>query len=363
MSENNGFSPVDPIKAWKDLQQNWTATLKEMTDKATELSRSPLSGEGLKRFTDTWVDSQKKFVEQGMVMNKLFPSAELADRFQNAARIYLETYRWWAETLGGGKGGSPPANVTEVVTSVWKQSYQLFVEPMMRLPWLPGLPGMPELRGVAGVPMQATDALLDMQKNWSEMVERATRSAIEHLQSNGPEVMREFYASWAKGYELTVGKLVRVPPIGPAREGIELYQKSLDSYLRLCGAAFDFYLRTTKPSLDAFVSVSNKAHELMKGEVTPETFQKIYSLTIAEFEKRLHELFTADEFVRTLKTTLDTSLSFQKDYQAFVEATLKGTPIVTRTEVDEVHEELYLLRRQIRELKDTVKALEEKRST
>lgn len=362
MSEHNGFSPVDPIKAWKDLQQNWTAALKEMTEKATEMSRSPMSAEGLKRFTDSWVDTQKKFVEQGMMTNKLFPSSELADRFQSAARIYLETYRWWAETLGGAKGGVPSTNVTDVVTTIWKQSYQTFLEPVLRLPWLPNLPAMPAFHQTAALPVQTTDALLDMHRNWSEMVERATRSAIENLQSNGPEVMREFYASWAKGYEMTVGKLIRVPPIGPAREGIELYQKSLDSYLRLCGATFDFYLRTTKPSLDAFVSVSNKAHELMKGEVTPETFQKIYSLTIAEFEKRLHELFTADEFVRTLRTTLDTSLSFQKDYQAFVEAALKGTPIVTRTEIDQVHEELYLLRRQLRELKDMIKALGEKRN-
>ena len=74
------------------------------------------------------------------------------------------------------------------------------------------------------------------------------------------------------------------------------------------------------------------------------------------------ELFTADDFVRTLKTTLDSSLSFQKDYQAFVEATLKGTPIVTRTEIDQVHEELYLLKRQIREVRDLVKELGEKRN-
>jgi len=296
------------------------------------------------------------------MMNKLFPSPELAERFQSAARIYLETYRWWAETLSAAKNGDSPINMTGAVTDIWKQSYQTFIEPIVGLPWLSGLPGVPDFRQVVGMPVQTTDALMEMQKNWTEMVERSTRSAIENLQSSGPEVMREFYASWAKGYETTVGKFVRVPPIGPAREGIELYQKSLDSYLRLCGAAFDFYLRTTKPSLDAFVSVSNKAHEMMKGDVTPETFQKIYSLTIAEFEKRLHELFTADEFVRTLRTTLDSSLSFQKDYQAFVEASLKGTPIVTRTEIDQVHEELYLLRRQIRELKEAAKNSTEKKN-
>lgn len=363
MADQNAFSPVDPIKAWKDLQQNWTDALKEMTDRATEMAQSSMTPEGLKQFTDAWVDTQKKFIEQGTMMNKIFPSTELADRFQNAAKMYLETYRWWAEALNSAQGGAPPAGVNEAVTSMWKQAYQNFIEPIVGMPWLTGMPGVPEFQRMVGMPVQAADALMDMQKNWSDMVERATSSAIEGVESSGPEVMREFYASWAKGYEMTVGKLIRVPPIGPAREGIELYQKSLDSYLHLCGAAFDFYLRTTKPSLDAFVSVSNKAQNLMTGDVTPETFQKLYSLTIAEFEKRLHELFSADEFVQTLRTTLEASLSFQKDYQAFLEANLKGTPIVTRTEMDQVHEELYMLRRQIRELGQSVKGIPVKKSS
>jgi len=55
-----------------------------------------------------------------------------------------------------------------------------------------------------------------MQKSWMEMLERATRSSIESFESGGTDVLREFYASWAKGYEMTVGKVIRVPPIGPA---------------------------------------------------------------------------------------------------------------------------------------------------
>lgn len=358
MSEQNTFTPVDPIKAWKDLQQNWATAVKEMTDRASQMSQSPMTPDGLKSFTDAWVDTQRKFVEQGMVMNKLFPSNELAEKFQGAAKMYLETYRWWADTLGAAQGQSTPNAVNEAVTNMWKQAYSSFIEPIVGLPWLAQMPGGMNVSEMMNVPVHGVDALVDMQKNWAEMMERATHSTMEGFESSGPEVMREFYASWAKGYELTVGKLVRVPPIGPAREGIELYQKSLDSYLKLCGAAFDFYLRTTKPSLDAFVSVSNKAHDLLNGDVTPESFQKLYGVTIAEFEKRLKELFTADEFVRALRTTLEASMSFQSDYQSFLEANLKGTPIITRTEMDEVQEELYELKRQVRDLKKKLEQAE-----
>lgn len=350
MTDQNTFSPVDPIKAWKDLQQNWATAVKEMTERASQMAQSPVTPDGLKSFTDAWVDTQRRFVEQGMMMNKVFPSGELAERFQGAAKMYLETYRWWADALGATQSGNAPAVVNDAVTNMWKQAYQSFVEPIVGLPWLAQMPGGLNVQDMMNVPSHGVEAMVDMQKNWAEMLERATRTSIESFESSGPEVMREFYASWAKGYELTVGKLIQVPPIGPAREGIELYQKSLDSYLKLCGAAFDFYLRTTKPSLDAFVTVSNKAHELLKGDVTPESYQKLYGVTIAEFEKRLKELFTADEFVQAMRTTLEASMSFQSDYQSFLEANLKGTPIITRTEMDEVQEELYELKRQIRQM-------------
>ena len=371
MAEQGGFSPTDTIKAWKDLQENWARALKEMTSKASELATGPLTPETLKKFTDAWIDHQKEFLEKGMMLDKLFPSEELAERFNQATKMYLETYRWWADALGRNAEGFSPADMTETVTKMWKEAYEAFVAPTVNMPWMAtwskmlGVPGMPSmfpglnLEKMTELPSKAADALVEMQRNWQEVMARATRQVVEGLEEGGPEMMKEFYASWAKGYELTVGKLLQMPPIGPAREGIELYQRSLDSYLKLCGAAFDFYLRTTKPSLEAFASVTTKAQELMKEDVTPETFQKLYGLTISEFEKRLTELFKADEFVKTLKTTLEASLTFQKDYQAFMEANLKGTPVVTRTEMNEVHEELYALRKQVKEL---TKAIEELRA-
>jgi polyhydroxyalkanoate synthesis regulator phasin len=360
MTDQSTFSPVDPIRAWKDLQQSWTTAVKEMTERATQLAKSPVTPDGLKSFTDAWVDTQRKLVEQGMMMNKLFPSEDLAERFQGAAKMYLESYRMWADTLGAAQNGGAPVVMHDALLTMWKQTYRSFFEPIMGIPGMASFPGGLDISRMMQLPVQGGEALSEMQKSWMEMLDRATRTSIESFQSGGSEVMREFYASWAKGYEMTVGKVIRVPPIGPAREGIEIYQKSLDSYLKLCGAAFDFYLRTTKPSLDAFVTVSNKAHDMLKGEVTPESFQKLYGVTIAEFEKRLKELFTADEFVQAMRTTLDASMSFQSDYQSFLEANLKGTPIITRSEMDEVQEELYALKKQLRELTKTLAELRDK---
>jgi hypothetical protein len=354
MSDEKGQLGTDPMRAWTDLQRSWTEALQSMATKASDMSTTAIHPEGLRSFVNAWMETQRKFVEQGMMLRDLFPSPELAERFTSATSMYLQFYKWWADSLSAAKEGGLQGVVPEAAVNMWRQTYHSFVEPMMAMPWLSGAK---ELRGAMGYPLDAADALVDMQRNWSDMLDRAAKTAIEGLESSGPEVMREFYASWAKGYEMTVGKLVRIPPIGPARQGIELYQKSLDSYLRLCGAAFDFYLRMSRPSLDALANISKEAQKLMGEDVTPETFEKLYGLTIKEFEKRLQELFSADEFVRALRTTLEASLTFQKDYQAFIEANLKGTPIVTRTEMDEVHEEMYLLRKQVRTLADKIKGL------
>jgi len=347
---------TDPMKAWADLQRSWTEALQGLATRAGTMSNDTLHPEGLRAFVNAWMDTQRKFVEQGTMLRDLFPSPELAERFSSATNMYLQFYKWWADALAAAKEGGVSGVVPDAAVNIWRQGYQTFVEPLMAMPWLAGAK---EMKGALGFPLEAADALVDMQQNWSGMLERASKMAIEGLESSGPEVMREFYSSWAKGYELTVGKLVRMPPIGPARQGIELYQKSLDSYLKLCGAAFDFYLRMSRPSLDALASISKESQKLMSEDVSPETFERLYALTIKEFEKRLQELFSTDEFVRALRTTLEASLSFPKDYQAFIEANLKGTPIVTRSEMDEVHEEMYLLRKQVRELVEKIKNLAE----
>ena len=354
MSDQKGMHATDPTKAWTDLQRSWTEALQGLASKASDMSSSTMHPEGLRTFVNAWMDTQRRFVEQGMMLRDLFPSPELADRFSSATTMYLQFYKWWADALGAAKAGGMGGVVPEAAVSMWRQTYQTFAEPLMSMPWMAGAK---DLTGALGLPVESADAFLEMQRNWTDAVERATRGAIEGLETSGPEVMREFYASWAKGYEMTVGKLVRMPPIGPARQGVELYQRSLDSYLKLCGAAFDFYLRMSRPSLDALASISKEAQTLMGPDVTPETFEKLYSITIKEFETRLQELFGTDEFVKALRTTLEASLSFQKDYQSFVEGSLKGTPVVTRSEMDEVHEEMYLLRKQVRTLADKIKNL------
>ena len=104
MSDRIPFAPVDPMKAWQELQKNWTAALKEMTERASSMTPT-MSAESLKSFTNAWVDTQKKFIEQGMNISGLFPTGDLADRFQNASKVYLESYKWWAEALGAAQEG------------------------------------------------------------------------------------------------------------------------------------------------------------------------------------------------------------------------------------------------------------------
>jgi polyhydroxyalkanoate synthesis regulator phasin len=74
-------------------------------------------------------------------------------------------------------------------------------------------------------------------------------------------------------------------------------------------------------------------------------------------EKQFHVLFESDEFVRSLQTTLEASLSFYHQSQKLTEDYLKVTPVITRTEMDEVHEEVYELRREIDELRQQVKKI------
>jgi len=59
---------------------------------------------------------------------------------------------------------------------------------------------------------------------------------------------------------------------------------------------------------------------------------------------------------------LDSYLDFHNSHFAVVEEMLKSTPIITRTEIDDVYQELYNLKKRIKELEKLLKSKTKKNS-
>lgn len=340
---------------WADLHKAWVGNLNELMEQSAKSQQTFFAPEAFQSFTENWLKSQSEFLRKGFEMSHLFPTPELAERFTNAMETQLQVFRWWADTMvkTANEGGmSDPQALMET----WKKNYSAIMGNMIPAPM--GDPFKSWIGSTTDWPNNFGGLMGEWSKVWSDMMKRAwSTMSVTPDGFQPPKQVQDFYDSWIKGYEETLGRWFKLPSIGPLRRNQERYQEAMDSYMRLCAASFDYANRLMEPSVKSFEELTRQTAEMMKGEVTPETFRQVYQQMIQSAEKQFHVLFESDEFVRSLQTTLEASLAFYHQTQRLTEDYLRVTPVITRTEMDEVHEEVYELRRELDEVRQQIKKL------
>lgn len=346
-------SPAGLTDKWSELHKSWVENLNEMVAKTTSSQKAVFDPQTFQSFTQDWLKTQSEFLRKGFEMSHLFPTPELAERFTGAMETQLQMFRWWADTLVNSASGGGALDQKSMMEN-WQKSYSTLIGQMVPSPMAD--PFKSWFSSGTEWPNNMTGLIGEWSKVWTDSMKNAWSGMSGAPEGfTPPKQVQEFYDSWTKGYEDTFGRWFKVPSIGPARRNQELYQEAMDSYMQLCGASFDYANRLMEPSMKAFEELTQQTAELMKGEVTPETFRQIYAQMIQSSEKQFHVLFESDEFIRSLQTTLEASLAFHHQTQKLTEETLRATPVITRTEMDEVHEEVYQLRRELDELRRLIK--------
>ncbi|MFQ6118491.1 MAG: poly(R)-hydroxyalkanoic acid synthase subunit PhaE [Methanosarcinales archaeon] len=167
----------------------------------------------------------------------------------------------------------------------------------------------------------------------------------------------DYYDLWTKSYEETFGKLFRVPPIGPTRMTFEKFLKSADSTMRFYGNWMDFYFKFYHPWLESIKKMSEKTAELMKDEVSLETYKKFYDMQMQVYEETFHEYLKSQDFASNLGKLVDSFMDFWKNYEEILEEQLKYMPIATKSEMDDLYKEVYSLKKKVKELSNQIKEL------
>lgn len=341
---------------WTELHKAWMDNLNQTIEKSSVIGKGVFNPEQFQSFTENWLKTQSEFLRKGFAMSHLFPTPDLAERFSGAMEAQLQVFRWWADTMvktaTGANIGDP-----EAMMEMWKKSYSAVMGQMIPSPMAD--PFKAWAATATGMPTDLTGMMGEWSKVWSGMMKQAwTTMASTPEGMTPPKQFQDFYQSWINTYEETLGRWFRMPSIGPLRGNQELYQQSVDSYMKLCGASFDYANQLIEPSVKAFEELTRNTAEMMRGEMTPDGFRQLYQKMIQSSEKQFHTLFESAEFVRSLQTTLEASLAFYHQSQMMTEEYLKSTPVITRTEMDEVHEEVAQLHRELDSLKKRLTAME-----
>ena len=184
---------------------------------------------------------------------------------------------------------------------------------------------------------------------------------LENLTNVPPELQlaqvkgldRDFFKNWLAAYEQTWQPLLQMPQLGLTRVYQEKAARLVDKFQIFQAALADFLLGLYQPVEESLATVQEHLKTQAREGQVSDDFQVYYRMWIKKLEERYLALFTEPDFLQSLKKTVAAMNDFLAARQEVVTATLKNLFIPTHEELDELCQEIYQLKKQVRELRSS----------
>jgi len=182
------------------------------------------------------------------------------------------------------------------------------------------------------------------------------------MEKSSFESTKEFYDQWLNTYKATMGKLVEMPAVGPAREKSEKMMKGFSTFVNLYAAGMDTSSNLQSVFMEAMRKVQEKTANDMEGEISPEKYKEFYNIWMETYSETFKEFSRSGHFVSDMGKMNSYLMDFQKYNREMLEENyLKPMNLPTKTEIDEINKELYSLKKTVKELTGQIKELKEKK--
>ncbi len=182
------------------------------------------------------------------------------------------------------------------------------------------------------------------------------------MEKSSFESTQEFYDQWLNTYKATMGKIVEMPAMGPAREKSEKMMKGFSTFVNLYAAGMDTSSNLQSVFMEAMRKVQEKTGSEMEGEISPDKYKDFYKIWIETYSETFKEFLKSGHFASDMGKLNSYLMDFQKFNREMLEENyLKPMNLPTKTEIDEINKELYSLKKTVKELTSQIKELKEKK--
>lgn len=233
----------------------------------------------------------------------------------------------------------------EAALKNWKALSAAMSAPESLQSFFQGTGAMPEM--LAKLAQTSLNGFLEMQQ---KIVERAGRLG-DHVDAYSfTDIDENLFRSWTDLYEKEFSRFFQIPKLGLVRENQERITQAIDSYNRHQATLSEFLRLLALPLNRSFGVLQEQVAELAEKGELPEDGRAYYDMWIKVLEGHYMTLFQTPEYVETLARTLHSLSDFQTARNAVIEDMLSGLPVPVQSEVDELYEEVYRLKRRLRRL-------------
>ena len=172
------------------------------------------------------------------------------------------------------------------------------------------------------------------------------------MESTDLQASHDFFELWEKAYEATYGRIIDMPAMGPSREGADRLRKNFEATINLHAA----WAQSIASFQSAFAEATRRTQEKVEKQVaeegtSPSSFKDYYDLWMNTYSETFKEFLKSRFFASDLAKLTSNSMDFQKSSRDLIEENLlKPANLPTRTEIDDLSKEVYMLKKQVRVL-------------
>ncbi|MGO9017856.1 MAG: poly(R)-hydroxyalkanoic acid synthase subunit PhaE [Syntrophobacteraceae bacterium] len=164
----------------------------------------------------------------------------------------------------------------------------------------------------------------------------------------------EMFGAWMEIYQKEIQPILNVPPLGLNRFYQERMQQTLDKYHQYQAALAEF-MRLLLLPLEKSVRVMEKEIERLHEEgKLSEDFKDYYNMWIKVLEGHYMTLFKSPDYLDSMARMLTAVQEFKMARHKTIADMLQVLPIPTNREMDELYKEIYLLKKQVKQLSSKV---------
>ena len=361
------------MKAWVDALPKRDPENKESQDKTFDFSRYQDWAKFQQAWMRSWEDMMKNAGSQNPFANSPYEAwikmmeyynpfdaskmmgagtREVFEKILNSNKLYLGAYEQWKKFNDDFlKPGSD--SYKENLNQLVDQFNEIFTNNL--IPLLPK-----EMQGLMVNSQSYFNTYLKTLENflgpWSFAYQNIAEIYMESIYKD-PMKLSDALKEWKDAYNKTFGVLVKSPVVGSSRELIEQNNKAVDSMVDMLISVSEFMTKALsvgyKYSQEVFEEYLDSVD---KGE-DPKTFNEFYKMWSKHVENAIENYFYTDEFSKLIAKAADSYMIFKIESDKLIEKSLSDSPIVTKSEVDNVYKNVYELRREVRSLKKELEEL------
>jgi hypothetical protein len=180
----------------------------------------------------------------------------------------------------------------------------------------------------------------------------------EHTKAyNFDDIDQHIFESFRKLYENEFKKYLFTPKLGLPRFHIERISILIDKFNIFYSFLNELTYLFFAPLEKTNHIMLSRIDEIMKQNNFVEDPETFYSEWIKMLEGHYMTLLQSAEYMNTLKKAIDSLADYRKAKEEVICLLLKELPIPTNREMDDVYKELYMVKKQLRELSNQMSRL------